>query len=62
MFVFFKEKKYEVFGKFNEWKTMVEKRTGKHVKTLKNDNGLKFYNAPFDNFCKTECIVRHHTI
>ena len=54
--------KDEVFGKFKEWKTMVEKRTGKKVKNLRTDNGLEFCNAPFDNFCKAEGIVRNHTI
>ncbi|MCR2848035.1 hypothetical protein KN825_15925, partial [Weizmannia coagulans] len=54
--------KDEVFGRFKEWKTMVEKRTGKQVKTLRIDNGLEFCNAQFDNFCKKEGIVRHHTV
>nr|GEU40920.1 retrotransposon protein, putative, Ty1-copia subclass [Tanacetum cinerariifolium] len=54
--------KDEVFRKFKEWKTMVEKRTGKQVKTLRTDNVLEFCNTPFDNFCKKEGIVRHHTV
>ena len=41
---------------------MVEKRSGKKVKTLRTDNGLEFCNAPFDNFCKAEGIVRHRTV
>nr|GFB17973.1 retrovirus-related Pol polyprotein from transposon TNT 1-94 [Tanacetum cinerariifolium] len=49
-------------GKFKEWKTMVGKRTGKQVKTLRTDNGLEFCNIPFDNLCKKEGIVRHHTV
>nr|GEV40152.1 retrovirus-related Pol polyprotein from transposon TNT 1-94 [Tanacetum cinerariifolium] len=35
---------------------------GKQVKTLRTDNGLEFCNTPFDNFCKKEGIVRHHTV
>ncbi|GJZ93812.1 retrovirus-related pol polyprotein from transposon TNT 1-94 [Tanacetum coccineum] len=62
VWVYFLKTKDEVFGKFKEWKTMVEKRTGKQVKTLRTDNGLEFCNAPFDNFCKKEGIVRHRTI
>nr|GEW86692.1 retrotransposon protein, putative, Ty1-copia subclass [Tanacetum cinerariifolium] len=61
VWVYFLKTKDEVFGKFKEWKTMVEKRIGKQVKTLRTDNGLEFCNTPFDNFCKKEGIVRHHT-
>ena len=38
---------------------MIEKRIGKQVKTFKTDNGLEFYNALFDEYCKKEGIVRH---
>ena len=41
---------------------MVEKRNGKQVKTLRTDNGLEFCNAPFDEFCKNEGIVKHHIV
>ena len=47
---------------FVEWKTMVEKRIGKQVKTLKSDNGLEFCNVPFDNFYKAEGIVIHRSV
>ena len=60
--MYFLKSKDELFGKFKEWKTMVEKCTGKQVKTLRTYNGLKFYNAPFDEFYKKEGILRHHTI
>ncbi|GKE13525.1 retrovirus-related pol polyprotein from transposon TNT 1-94 [Tanacetum coccineum] len=62
VWVYFLKTKDKVLGKFKEWKTMVEKRTGKQVKTLRTDNGLEFWNAPFDNFCKKEGIVRHNTL
>nr|GEW27349.1 integrase, catalytic core [Tanacetum cinerariifolium] len=58
----FLKTKDEVFGKFKEWKTMVEKQIGKQVKTLRTDNGLEFCNASFDNFYKKEGIVRNHTV
>ncbi|KAI4300009.1 hypothetical protein L6164_033429 [Bauhinia variegata] len=54
VWVYFLKSKDKVFGWFKEWKTMVEKRTGKQVKTLRTNNGLEFYNAPFDEFCKKE--------
>ena len=54
--------KDEVLGKFKEWKNMVETMTRKRVNTLRTDNELEFYNAPFDNFCKAEGIMRHLTV
>ncbi|RVW35322.1 Retrovirus-related Pol polyprotein from transposon TNT 1-94 [Vitis vinifera] len=62
VWVYFLKAKDEVFGKFKEWKTMVEKRTGKVVKTLRTDNGLEFCNKDFDEFCRKEGIVRHRTV
>lgn len=62
VWLYFLKTKHEVFGNFKEWKTMVEKRTRKQVKTLRIDNGLEFCNAPFDNFYKAEGILRHHTV
>ncbi|GKD72910.1 retrovirus-related pol polyprotein from transposon TNT 1-94 [Tanacetum coccineum] len=32
--------KHEAFGKFKEWKQLVENQTGKTVKKLRKDNGL----------------------
>ena len=40
----------------------MEKQTGKKVKRLRTDNGLEFCNRDFDEFCKTEGIVRHKTV
>ena len=60
--MYFLNTKDVVFENFKEFKTMVEKRSRKHVKTLRNDNELEFRNAPFDNFFKVEGIVKHHTI
>lgn len=41
---------------------MVKKRTGKQVKTVTTNNGLEFFNAPFEDFCKAEITVRHHNV
>nr|GEU67730.1 putative polyprotein [Tanacetum cinerariifolium] len=62
VWVYFLKIKDDVFRKFKEWKTMVEKQTRKKVKTLRTDNGLEFCNTQFDNFCKKEDIVRYHNI
>ncbi|XP_027171701.1 uncharacterized protein LOC113771304 [Coffea eugenioides] len=39
-----------------------KKQTGKQIKRLRTDNDMKFYEREFDEFCKNEGIVRHHTI
>ena len=41
---------------------MVENQTGKRLKKSRTDNGLEFYNQPFDNFCANEGIARHKTV
>jgi len=60
--VYFLKTKDEVFGRFKEWKTMVEKQTRKQVKTLRTYNGLEFCNTEFDDYCKEAGIVRHLTV
>ena len=41
---------------------MVENQVGKKIKVLRTDNGLEFCSKEFDNFCKKEGILRHHTV
>ena len=43
VWVYFLKSNDEVFRRFKEWKTMVEKRTGKHVKTLRTYNELRVF-------------------
>nr|CAE03833.3 OSJNBb0013J13.10 [Oryza sativa Japonica Group] len=45
-----------------EWKVMIERQTEKEVKVLRTDNGGKFCSDAFDDYCRKEGIVRHHTI
>ena len=56
------EAKNDVLAIFKEWKIMIEKQTGKQVKCLRTDNGLEFCSDKFNALCKSEGIVRHHTI
>uniref|UniRef100_A0A1D1Z793 Retrovirus-related Pol polyprotein from transposon TNT 1-94 n=1 Tax=Anthurium amnicola TaxID=1678845 RepID=A0A1D1Z793_9ARAE len=42
VWVYFLKHKSEVFEKFKDWKTNVEKQTGKHVKVLRTDNGGEY--------------------
>ena len=40
---------------------MIEKKTGKSIKTLRTDNGLEFVDKKFLQYCTKEGIVRHRT-
>ena len=51
--IFFMQKKSEMFSKFCEFKELVEKESGKHVKALRSDNG-----GEFKDFCSKEGIRR----
>ncbi|OAE29452.1 hypothetical protein AXG93_4548s1300 [Marchantia polymorpha subsp. ruderalis] len=54
--------KDEVFGKFKEWKKMVEVRIGRNIKKLRTDNGLKYLDDEFNRFIKEEGMVRHKAV
>ncbi|GJR40443.1 retrovirus-related pol polyprotein from transposon TNT 1-94 [Tanacetum coccineum] len=54
--------KHEAFGKFKEWKQLVENQTGRMVKKLWMDNGLEFYNQEFELLCIESGIARHLTV
>ena len=41
---------------------MIERQTEKKVKVLRTDNGGEFCSDAFDDYCRKEGIVRHHTI
>src|SRR6185503_2316283 len=47
---------------FTEWKVMIERQTEKKVKVFRTDNGGELCSDAFDDYCKKEDIVRHHTI
>lgn len=62
VWVYFLKHKNDVFLTFKQWKTMIEKQTGKPVKRFRTDNGLEFCEGEFNEFCKNEGIVRHRTV
>nr|GEX72125.1 retrovirus-related Pol polyprotein from transposon TNT 1-94 [Tanacetum cinerariifolium] len=43
--------KHEAFGKFKEWKQLVENQTGRMVKKIRTDNRLEFCNREFKQLC-----------
>ena len=54
--------KNDVFGKFKEWKKMVEVQTRKKIKKLKTNNGLEFLSDDFNEYLKDHGVVRHKTV
>nr|GEY74173.1 retrovirus-related Pol polyprotein from transposon TNT 1-94 [Tanacetum cinerariifolium] len=54
--------KHEAFGKFKEWKQLVENQTGRTVKKLRTNNGLEFCNREFEQLCIESMISRHLTV
>ncbi|GJZ85112.1 retrotransposon protein, putative, ty1-copia subclass [Tanacetum coccineum] len=54
--------KHEAFGKFKEWKQLVENQIGRTVKKLRTDNGLEFCNREFEQLCIESGIARHLTV
>ena len=54
--------KDQVFEWFVHWKALVEKSSGKKLKTLRTDNGGEFTSTQFENFLKIEGIQHERTI
>ncbi|KAH9763592.1 Integrase catalytic domain-containing protein [Citrus sinensis] len=59
VWVYVLKHKDQVFGKFREWKSLVENQIRLKVKKLITDNGLEFCNQEFDNYCADHGIARH---
>ena len=51
--------KSEVFGYFQEFKTIVEEETCLQTKCLQSDNGREYTSHAFSDFLKRNGIVRH---
>ncbi|GJZ38267.1 retrotransposon protein, putative, ty1-copia subclass [Tanacetum coccineum] len=54
--------KHEAFGKFKEWKQLVENQTERTVKKLRIDNGLEICIREFEQLCIKSGIARHLTV
>jgi hypothetical protein len=52
----------DTFDKFKEYKSFIEKQTGKHIRTLRTGNGGEFESLQFEDFCKEAGIKRHLTV
>ena len=56
--IFFMQKKSETFSNLCEFKALVEKESGKQVKSLRSDNGGEYISGEFKDFCSKEGILR----
>ena len=52
------QKKSETYSKFCEFKALVEKESGKKVKSLRSENGGEFISSEFKDFSSAEGIRR----
>jgi transposase InsO family protein len=59
---YFLKNKDDTFVAFKDWKVMIERQIDRKVKVLRTDNGGEFCSAAFNDYCRQEGIVRHHTI
>jgi transposase InsO family protein len=56
--IYFLKAKSDTFDKFKEYKSFIEKQTGKHIRTLRTDNGGEFESLQFEDFCNEARIKR----
>ena len=60
--VYFLKTKDQAFDHFQEWKAMVEKASGKKLKTLRSDNGGEYTSKMFEAYLKSKGIRHERTI
>jgi hypothetical protein len=58
----FLKTKSEVFKRFQEFKALVENKTGRKIKVLRSDNGGEYTSNEFRDFCIQEGIKRQLTV
>jgi hypothetical protein len=54
--------KSDVFEYFKEFRTMVEKKTGKSIKILRSDQGGEYKSGDFIKYCKDHGIVQQFIV
>ena len=59
--IYFMKKKYEVFSKFKEFKSLIKKYTKNKIKIFRSDNGVEFISNEFKELCKYSGIKRDLT-
>jgi transposase InsO family protein len=59
--VYFLKSKDEVFGKFKEFKALIENLSERKIKILRSDNGGEYTSKEFVSFCRDAGIKRELT-
>jgi transposase InsO family protein len=59
--VYFLEKKSETFKTFKKFKVMVEKMTGKNIRSLRSNRGSEYLSNQFKSYCENHGIRRFLT-
>ena len=54
------KKKSDTFAIFQEWKALVENKTGEHVKLFHTDNGDEYTSESFAHYLHSE-VIHHQT-
>ena len=60
-FVYFLKQKSDAFEKFKQFKSAVENKTGKRIKTLRSDNGGEYTSNEFETYLKKHGIAHQKT-
>jgi hypothetical protein len=60
--VYFLRRKSDVFKYFKEFRTMVEKQTGKSIKILRSDQGGEYKSGDCKKYCKDNGIVQQFIV
>jgi hypothetical protein len=60
--IYFLKAKSDVFGRFQEFRALVENQTGKKIKVLRSDNGGEYSSRQFVDFCAQKGIRREMTV
>lgn len=62
VFVYPMKQKNEVYDLFVQFKSFVEKQTGRSIKVLRTDNGTEYCNKSFDSLSKKSGILHQRTV
>jgi transposase InsO family protein len=60
--IYFLKDKSDTFDKFKEYKSFIEKKTWKHIRILRTENGGEFESLQFEDFYKSTRIKRQLTV
>jgi hypothetical protein len=52
--MYFLKKKSETFETFKKFKTMMEKMTGKNIRSMKSDKGGEYMSNEFNSYCENQ--------